>query len=86
MTNDDASECEVLVTGATGFVGAQVAGQLASQGHEVVALSRRPPGPAVAQVAGKVQWLHDDLLTTDLGALAAKVLGLYDEVKQRQLL
>jgi len=35
----------VLVTGATGFIGRRVVAALVARGHEVVAVSRRPPPP-----------------------------------------
>ncbi|HEY2806761.1 MAG TPA: NAD(P)-dependent oxidoreductase [Gemmatimonadales bacterium] len=41
-----------LVTGATGFVGSHLAETLASRGHEVVALARRPEQHAALTAAG----------------------------------
>src|SRR5688572_4710009 len=59
---------KVLVTGATGFVGAHLVAALAGAGHDVRAMTRRPQsyrGPAVA-VAGDVG---------DASSLAAAVDG-----------
>ena len=47
----------ILVTGASGFVGRQVAGALAERGATVIAVSRRPPA-----VDTHVYWLQADLL------------------------
>lgn len=47
----------ILVTGASGFVGRQVAGALAERGATVIAVSRRPPA-----ANGHVGWLEADLL------------------------
>ncbi len=38
----DTSRARVLVTGATGFIGSRLTAQLAGQGHEVRAMTRRP--------------------------------------------
>jgi uncharacterized protein len=43
----------VLIAGAGGLIGSAVAGQLASNGHEVARLVRRAPGP------GEVRWDPD---------------------------
>ena len=43
---------KILVTGATGFIGAAVAQKLSQQGHEVVALSRSDAAAAKLQAAG----------------------------------
>lgn len=53
----------VLVTGASGFVGAPLLGRLVAEGHEVHAVSSREPD--VAQPAG-LTWHRADLL--DAGA------------------
>src|SRR4029450_5112793 len=47
----------VLVTGATGFLGAQVARRLVSQtDHQVVALVRAPNGQAATRRLGRAWW------------------------------
>ena len=46
-----------VVTGAAGFVGGFVARWLASRGHEVTAISRRPGGEALPNLA----WREADL-------------------------
>ena len=43
---------KILVTGATGFIGAAVARQLSQQHHEVLALSRSDAAAAKLRVAG----------------------------------
>jgi nucleoside-diphosphate-sugar epimerase len=43
---------KILVTGATGFIGAAVARQLSQQHHEVLALSRSDGAAAKLRVAG----------------------------------
>ncbi len=53
------TEWPVLVTGAGGFVGGHVARNLASAGHIVRALSRRPP--AVRPGDPAIEWLIGDL-------------------------
>jgi nucleoside-diphosphate-sugar epimerase len=63
----------VLVTGAAGFVGLNVARQLALRGDDVFAVSRNAPdrwaNTFLAGVAPHVQWRQADL--TQPGALAA---------------
>jgi nucleoside-diphosphate-sugar epimerase len=50
----------VLVTGATGFLGARLVGSLVTAGHDVVALSRRP---APERLGGnpRITWLQRDI-------------------------
>ncbi|RYE74887.1 MAG: NAD-dependent epimerase/dehydratase family protein, partial [Myxococcales bacterium] len=38
----ESSTARVLVTGATGFIGSRLAGQLEADGHEVLAMTRHP--------------------------------------------
>ncbi len=45
----------ILVTGGTGFVGRNVAGELRRRGHEVVLLARNPKSPRVAGFARQHQ-------------------------------
>ena len=52
------TEWPVLVTGAGGFVGGHVARNLASAGHFVRGLSRRPP--AVRPGDPTIEWLIGD--------------------------
>lgn len=58
----------VVVTGATGFVGARLLPRLVARGHHVVTYGRRTPSAAVPHraVAGDI---------TDVGALAAAMAG-----------
>jgi uncharacterized protein YbjT (DUF2867 family) len=46
---------KILVTGASGYIGARFINLALAHGHEVVAASRRP--------SGSLQWLHFDLKT-----------------------
>ncbi len=59
---------KVLVTGATGFVGSQVADLLVSRDHEVVAATRSEPKVALP-------WAHTIVDYTDQATLAKKVSG-----------
>jgi nucleoside-diphosphate-sugar epimerase len=45
----------VAITGATGYLGSVLSNHLSSQGHQVIALTRRPPKGAVEN------WRHFDL-------------------------
>ena len=62
----------VLVTGAGGFVGGRLVRHLSSR-HELYALARRPPPPALAD---RAQWIEQDLCTLDAGALPDRVDGI----------
>ncbi len=61
---------EVLVTGATGFVGTHVVSQLLEKGYRVVAVSRRPPDELSNSRSDNLTWLqcdlNDDRSTTEL--------------------
>lgn len=60
----------VLLTGGTGFIGRVVLAGLAARGHEVLAVSRRPPD---GTDDGRVRWLVGDPFTPD--AIAGAVCG-----------
>jgi uncharacterized protein YbjT (DUF2867 family) len=47
---------KILVTGATGFIGAAVARKLSQQRHEVLALSRSNAAAANVSVRSKRSW------------------------------
>jgi nucleoside-diphosphate-sugar epimerase len=51
---------KVLVTGGAGFVGRYVVRELVRRGHDVTALTRRPPGASRPATRG-VRFLHGDL-------------------------
>ena len=51
----------VFVTGAAGFLGGHVARRLIEEGHEVLALARRPPAPTGRDALDAVRWISGDL-------------------------
>lgn len=61
-----------FVTGATGFVGAEVAKQLLTRGHDVVALVRSPEKAALLQMLGAELHVGD---ITDPASLRAGMQG-----------
>ena len=62
---------KILVTGATGFIGAAVARQLSQQHHEVLALSRSDAAAAKLRVAGLTPVAGDFAVPASLAAPAA---------------
>lgn len=58
----------VFLTGATGFIGSQIAGELLSAGHEVIGLTRSASGAAALEAAGAVPHRGD---IEDLDSLRA---------------
>lgn len=66
----------VLLTGATGFIGSQVARALLAMGHEVRASVRTGRSmDAVADVADRIEWVHLDLFDADPAAIDALAGG-----------
>ena len=64
---------KILVTGATGFIGAAVARKLSQQGHEVLALSRSAAAAAKLRAAGLTPIAGDFSVPASLAAPAAQV-------------
>src|SRR6266403_164255 len=64
---------KILVTGATGFIGAAVARQLSQQHHEVLALARSDAAAAKLRVAGLTPVAGDFAVSASLAAPAAQV-------------
>src|SRR5258708_492747 len=64
---------KILVTGATGFIGAAVARRLLQQGHEVLALSRSDAAAAKLRVAGLIPVAGNFADPASLAAPAAQV-------------
>ncbi len=64
---------KILVTGATGFIGAAVARRLLQQGHEVLALSRSGAAAAKLRVAGLIPVAGNFADPASLAAPAAQV-------------
>jgi len=64
---------KILVTGATGFIGAAVARKLSQQGHEVLALSRSDSAAAKLRAAGLSPITGDFSIPASLAAPAAQV-------------
>lgn len=46
----------ILITGATGLIGGSVARSLAADGHELIALTRRPEKASAASISRFLQW------------------------------
>src|SRR5260370_9266634 len=63
---------KILVTGATGFIGAAVARKLSQQRHEVLALSRSDAAAAKLRVAGLTPLAGDFAVPASLAAPAAQ--------------
>src|SRR5260221_11160668 len=61
---------KILVTGATGFIGAAVARKLSQQGHEVLALSRSDAADAKLRAAGLTPVAGDFAVPASLAAPA----------------
>lgn len=55
----------IVVTGASGFIGRALAGELAGAGHAVVGLTRRPDADAGEARPGSVAWAAWDGRTAD---------------------
>jgi uncharacterized protein YbjT (DUF2867 family) len=64
---------KILVTGATGYIGAAVARQLLQHHHEVLALSRSDAAAAKLRVAGLTPVAGDFAVPASLAAPAAQV-------------
>ena len=64
---------KILVTGATGFIGAAVARKLSQQRHEVLALSRSDAAAAKLRAAGLTPVAGDFAVPASLAAPAAQV-------------
>ena len=64
---------KILVTGATGFIGAAVARKLSQQRHEVLALSRSDAAAAKLRAAGLTPIFGDFAVPSSLAAPAAQV-------------
>ncbi|HEY8348036.1 MAG TPA: NAD-dependent epimerase/dehydratase family protein [Symbiobacteriaceae bacterium] len=62
----------ILVTGAAGFIGSHLVRRLAADGHEVVAVDRRPVAGGGGH-GGPIRWYRGDLLEMDLAPLVAGV-------------
>ncbi len=52
---------EVLVTGASGFLGRPLVGAIAAAGRSVTCLSRRPVPPPAVEQRGRVRWVQADV-------------------------
>src|SRR5260370_41830232 len=64
---------KILVTGATGFIGAAVARRLLQQGHEILALSRSKAGAVKLRAAGLTPVAGDFANPASLAAPTAQV-------------
>ena len=67
---------KVLLTGATGFIGSQVARALLAQGHDVRASIRGGRAKdAVADIADRIEWVTLDLFDADAAAIDSLARG-----------
>ena len=67
----------VLVTGATGFIGSQIARALLAQGHTVRASERAGASrERLADVAGQIEWVTSDVFAASGKDLAALCSGV----------
>ena len=68
---------KALVTGATGFIGSQIARALLAQGHTVRASERAGASRArLADVAGRIEWVTTDVFAESGPALSALCAGM----------
>src|SRR4051812_47401369 len=63
-------EMNILVTGATGFIGSHVVRALARTGHSVIAVTRSQVSSSrLADITSPIQFVNADFLTADWNAL-----------------
>ena len=67
---------KILVTGATGFIGAAIARKLSQQRHEILALSRSDSAAAKLRSAGLIPVFGDFADPVSLAAPAAQVAAI----------
>ena len=73
----------IVITGASGNVGSAVLRRLSPDGHDLVGVVRRPPGPAGP--FADVEWASIDLATGDVDALTAAAIERSARARHRVL-